>query len=829
MPESNYFDFDLLIDRRSTGYRATVLGSPAGEANVDFNSPFTDSELKIFLLQLGGRRILRGRGSRELEAAAKNFGTRLFDAVFQGEVRGCFRSSLDQIERQRGALRLRLRFADAPELADLPWEYLYYTSRRRFLAISAESPIVRYLDLPEPITPLVVNPPLRILTMISSPIGYPELDVEREFTNLHKAIGELEALSVVVLERMEKPTLSALQRQLRRGDYHVFHFIGHGAFDPQSDEGVLVLENEQGHPRLVTGGILGAVLHNKRSLRLAVLNSCEGARGSLSDPYAGTAQNLVQQGIPAVIAMQFEISDQAAIIFAHEFYSALADGFPVDAALTEARLRIFSEGNETEWATPVLYLRSPDGRIFQVNKISEAERKKAQRDALIAEAEAALAAGEFDIAEEKLTQVLNIDPSDITAKSRLDSLHLKKEAAERDEGTKVTAQEDAKPTQALPSTLAQEAIESPVTVAPSETYPSAGPLSVHEESRVQKNWALLGGGLAVALFVALILVALFWKGSEEVRPTLPAQESPPPLLPQASQEPSTQSQTGEASIDFFYAALGGGSWFEVTGYGFCFQPEVASGDSNWRPYADGYWAYTDEGWTWVSYEDFGWATYHYGRWAKVEDYGWVWFPGSDSYWGPAWVSWRIGSGYIGWAPLPPRRGVVYEGQPIGPNVDIEFDIGPAYYNFCEVRYMGEPVLRSYIVPPAQNVTYINNTVNVTNITVQNNIVYNYGPDYSVISAYSKRPILRLTIERQSAVNLLAAAKTGRLSKVQGNKFFAAPSKLTNLPRGATPPIARAKIPLMKINRGWADVPNEGQLKKKIKSENPKNIPPPIGK
>src|SRR5262249_59564660 len=85
-----------------------------------------------------------------------------------------------------------------------------------------------------------------------------------------------------------------------------------------------------------------------------------------------------------------------------------------------------------------------------------------------------------------------------------------------------------------------------------------------------------------------------------------------------------------------------------------------------RPYSDGYWAYTDYGWTWVSYEDFGWATYHYGRWANLDDYGWVWFPGEDLDWGPAWVSWRTGGDYIGWAPLAPRRpGVLYGGQPIG--------------------------------------------------------------------------------------------------------------------------------------------------------------------
>src|SRR4029453_16536050 len=291
-----------------------------------------------------------------------------------------------------------------------------------------------------------------------------------------------------------------------------------------------------------------------------------------------------------------------------------------------------------------------------------------------------------------------------------------------------------------------------------------------------------------------------------------------------------QARGDDVSIDVFYDNLSGGNWIDVEGYGYGWQPDVAVNDPHWRPYADGYWAYTDDGWTWVSYEDFGWATYHYGRWANLTDYGWTWFPGTDLDWGPAWVSWRTGGDYVGWAPLPPRGvGVVYEGRPIGPQVDIEFDIGPEYYNFCEVRYIGEPVLRNYIAPPVQNVTYINNTVNVTNITVQNNVVYNYGPNYEVLSAQSARPIQRLSIERQSAANLSAAAKSGALTKVQGNKLVvAAPNKLTKAPPGAKPPAVKTKVAQPKINRGWAGVPNEAQLKQKIKTENPKNVPPPTG-
>jgi hypothetical protein len=295
-----------------------------------------------------------------------------------------------------------------------------------------------------------------------------------------------------------------------------------------------------------------------------------------------------------------------------------------------------------------------------------------------------------------------------------------------------------------------------------------------------------------------------------------------PALPQARGQ--------DVSVDFFYNNLSGGNWIEAGDYGYGWQPDVAVNDPNWRPYADGYWAYTDDGWTWVSYEDFGWATYHYGRWARLADQGWVWFPGSDLDWGPAWVSWRTGGDYVGWAPLPPRGpGIVYEGQPIGARVDIDFDIGPDYYNFIDARFIGEPVLRDRIFAPSQNVTYINNTVNVTNITVQNNVVYNYGPDYNLLSARSSRPIQRLKIERQQNVDLSTAAKSGALTKVQGDKLFVgAPTKMTKSAPGVAPPKIKTKVAQPKIEKGWTGVANAAQLKEKIKTENPKNIPPPTG-
>ena len=362
-----YRDFDLLVEPARQGFLARVLSSPAGQAAAEFVLPFSDLELENTLLKLGGRRtrVVRRLESTEM-TTAKWFGAALFDAVFSGDVRACFRSSVDEAKRENTGIRVRLRLAD-PALADLPWEFLYNTSVNRFLALSVQTPLVRFMDLPEVLQPIAIAPPIRVLVMISSPTDYPALDVEGEWQRLNDSLADLIATGTLSLERMDQATLAALQRRLRRARYHIFHFIGHGEFDQTLQEGVLLLEREKQRGHRVGSQYLGMLLHDHESLRVAVLNACEGARTSRQDPFAGTAQTLVQQGIPAVIAMQFEIADDVAATFAHEFYGALADSYPIDAAVTEARKAIFAAGREVEWATPVLYLRAPDGRIFDVD------------------------------------------------------------------------------------------------------------------------------------------------------------------------------------------------------------------------------------------------------------------------------------------------------------------------------------------------------------------------------------------------------------------------------------------------------------------------------
>jgi WD40 repeat protein len=360
-----YADFDLLVQRAGGGFEARVLHSPVGETGmVPFAEPFSALELENFLLKIGRpRSAVRGLGSAE-SSAVRDFGGRLFEGVFRAEVRDCLVSSLNQAEGRGVGLRLRLRLADCPELADLPWECLYDPGRRRHLALSAWTPLIRYLDLPGVVRPLEVTPPLRMLVLIANPTDYAALDVEQEFANLHRAVDSLVGAGRLVVDRLPDGTLAALQQQLRREEYHVFHYVGHGGYDATGGDGVLVLEGPEGRGQHVGAQDLATLLCDYRTLRLVVLNSCEGARGGLDDPYGGTAQTLIQQGIPAVVAMQFEITDTAAIDFSHTFYSALSDGYPVEAATAEARKTVKNSPNPVEWATPVLYLRAPDGHLF---------------------------------------------------------------------------------------------------------------------------------------------------------------------------------------------------------------------------------------------------------------------------------------------------------------------------------------------------------------------------------------------------------------------------------------------------------------------------------
>ncbi len=370
-PSQGYLDFDIWIDQKSEGlYRAKAWSAAAGfEATEIFALPsiLADGELRV--ADGGARRGGSGMEGREKNpngVSPEEAGTELFRAVFQGELQKAFQGCLAKARGGPG-LRIRLRLNDVPHLAGLPWEYLYDAAGQGFLALSARTPVVRYLELSEGLGTLRVEPPLRVLAVIATPRGYRELaEAADEWGRLGEALRPLRDSGLIEVERLERPTLAALEERLRTGlPVHVLHFVGHGGFSELRGEGVLVFEDEDGNGVPVGGPSLAYVLQDHTSLRLALLNACNGARGSRESSFAGTAQALAQHGVPAVIAMQAEVMDETACRFAEKFYLALAAGLPVDACVGEVRRALADERNP-EWGTPVLYLRAVDGHLFAI-------------------------------------------------------------------------------------------------------------------------------------------------------------------------------------------------------------------------------------------------------------------------------------------------------------------------------------------------------------------------------------------------------------------------------------------------------------------------------
>ena len=392
----DYLNFDLRIDTPDAyGYPVRVTQSPDGEAS---DSLQLDPNAPDFRQVLHTLENVRGVGSNlravkvtapaaadvNETALAKKMGGALFEALFAGEVRSRYRSSLAAARAEGKRLRVRLR-VEAAELALLPWEFLYDADVGDHVSLLRETPITRYLEMGRPTPPLTIPPPLRILGMIASPTDLPRLDAAQEKQRLAQAIDHLLDDRSVQLAWVEGQSWRELNVALQSGEWHIFHFIGHGDFDPKLGEGRIALVDEtSGSSHFLSATQLGRLFDAHPSLRLAVLNACEGARASADNLFSSTGAVLSRRGIPAVVSMQYAISDRAAIEFSRAFYDGLARGLGVDESVQEARLAIsMAQSASTEWATPVLHLRAEEGALFRVDFAKTIFHASAKKSALI--------------------------------------------------------------------------------------------------------------------------------------------------------------------------------------------------------------------------------------------------------------------------------------------------------------------------------------------------------------------------------------------------------------------------------------------------------------
>jgi hypothetical protein len=185
------------------------------------------------------------------------------------------------------------------------------------------------------------------------------------------------------------------------------------------------------------------------------------------------------------------------------------------------------------------------------------------------------------------------------------------------------------------------------------------------------------------------------------------------------------AQERDADYSQFYDQLEEhGRWMDHPRWGYVWLPNAD--DGNWRPYTIGNWVNTEEhGWYWNSDEPWGWATYHYGRWVREEEEGWVWIPGRE--WAPAWVAWREGDEYIGWAPLPPEA----EWEPGSGSLSFASSYYDSpryepYWIFVRPMHMVGSGLHRHIIPRSRASYVLRNTTYVTNYSFVDRRVYNRG-------------------------------------------------------------------------------------------------------
>jgi hypothetical protein len=369
---------ELEVEVRSIGkkrYEVRVLSS--GRAASKFTPPYAAEKLAGLLTDLEGRVCASSRAGRDMgwadspnatvQVDIEKLGKRLFKALFPPPVERRLREKWIEVQKknlqgQHLGLRIRITF-DRPEdlalLATQPWEFL--CDNGRFINCSRDMPLVRSMNTGA-LRPIPSSTgPLRVLLIPSNPKGVKALNIAREARLIKQALRAIPEVEIVTM----KPTTEALAR-LTDQSFDIVHFMGHGDIlkGKRKDRFVLYFEGKNRQPEPVPSSQLARYLEMVRGLRLVVLNSCwSGAlpRESGQDPFSGVGAALIESGVPAVVAMQFPVSDDAAVAFSRAFYERLAARDCISAAATMGRLAILDQEEDTlEWATPIVMLGGED-------------------------------------------------------------------------------------------------------------------------------------------------------------------------------------------------------------------------------------------------------------------------------------------------------------------------------------------------------------------------------------------------------------------------------------------------------------------------------------
>ena len=357
----DYIDFTIRArDWRDGQFKVEVTGSPVDRMREPATVTYEEATLERPLHNLERKRIRL----RHLIA----LGESLAGLLLPPTVRQMLLRSLEAIGPEQG-LRLRL-VLDDPQIANLPWEYTYLhraageKGRDGFLVLDPRISMVRHEAIPIAAGSTKATRPLKLVVGLSSPTDAIPLNLEAERGFIKEALVDVDGIEAIFVEHLTADKLVAACQGA-----HIFHFAGHGRFAWAADEaqgsGLVVLEDETGSSHPFPAENLALTLR-QAGVRLAVLGACETGRHDGVNVWSGVAPALMRAGIPAAVAMQYEIYDDSSVVFGRRLYEALAAGMSLDEAVAAGRLAAFNLGgqDDVEWGVPVLYMRSADGLVF---------------------------------------------------------------------------------------------------------------------------------------------------------------------------------------------------------------------------------------------------------------------------------------------------------------------------------------------------------------------------------------------------------------------------------------------------------------------------------
>ena len=369
-----YQDFTITVNElQGDGYPVSAFADGIGRVAAALPTPGADLMAKLAALA-----DLAPTSADEIVVRAA--GEALFNWLVVEPVRTHLRLAWDRAQRDGEGLRFRLSI-DAAEIGAWPWEALHDPERDHTFATSAATPLVRYFDQANRLGGLAQQQaelPLHLLLVLPA---MADLDLARERSGVEQVASSFtNHLRVHALDGIVRRT--DLADALLTADYDILHFSGHSAV--VDGRGYVALNLRDGRPDWIHSGTLAQLALSHKPIKLVVLNVCGTTRGDDGRAFQGLAPQMVRSGVPAVVTMQFPITDEAAATFAQEFYKRLCageDAGQVDVAVTYARGMLAAlHAGDHSWAAPVLYTHAADGVIYRLpTPTSDRRRRMRQR------------------------------------------------------------------------------------------------------------------------------------------------------------------------------------------------------------------------------------------------------------------------------------------------------------------------------------------------------------------------------------------------------------------------------------------------------------------